>query len=142
MKTYFPKAKDVQHSWYIIDANGAVLGKLATKVADVLRGKHKASYSPHLDMGDFVVIINAKNIKVTGNKMTDKLYRSHSGYFGHLKETNLQEMLENKPEQVIEKAVSGMLPKNGLRKEFMKKLKVYGGSEHPHASQQPQTLSL
>lgn len=142
MKTYFPKAKDVRHDWYLIDANDLILGHVATKIADVLRGKHKASYSPHLDMGDFVIVINAKHIKVTGNKMVDKLYRSHSGYFGHLKESNLQEMLEKKPEQVIEKAVSGMLPKNGLRKEFMKKLKVYAGAEHPHASQTPKTLSL
>lgn len=142
MKTYFPKQKDVQSSWYLIDAKDAILGKLATKAADIVRGKHKATFSPHLDMGDFVVVINAKDIKVTGTKMSEKLYRSHSGYFGHLKEISLQEMLEKKPELVIEKAVLGMLPKNGLRREFIKKLKVYGGAEHPHAAQQPKSISL
>lgn len=144
MKTYFPKPHDktLTHQWYLIDAKGVILGKLATKIADLLRGKHKAVFTKHVDTGDFVIVTNAKEIKVTGNKMTDKLYRRHSGYFGGLKETTLQDMLEHKPEFVIQEAVKGMLPKNYSRKDYLKKLKVYPGSEHPHTAQQAVEMKI
>ncbi len=142
MKTYFPKSNEIKRSWYIIDAQDKVLGDVATHVADLLRGKNKPVFSPHLDSGDFVVVINAQKVKVTGQKPVQKLYRSHSGYFGHLREISLKDMLEKKPEELLENAVAGMLPKNRMRKDFLKKLKIYAGSEHPHAAQQPQEFTF
>jgi len=144
MKTYFPKLGDamITHDWYIVDARNVILGKLAAKVADVLRGKNKAIFTPHTDTGDYVIVINAKEIKVTGKKMQQKKYYAHSGYMGHLKELRLEEMLMKNPILVIEKAVKGMLPKNKMQKELMKKLKVYPGAEHPHAAQQPKVLKI
>lgn len=142
MKTYFPKSgdKSITHDWYIIDAKEVVLGKLAVKAADLLRGKHKSIFSPHIDTGDYVIILNAKDVAVSGKKPTQKLYRSHSGYFGHLKEQTFQEMIQRNPVLIIEQAVSGMLPKNHLRKDYLKKLKIYPGSEHPHTAQKPKEL--
>jgi large subunit ribosomal protein L13 len=144
MKTYFPKPGDatIIHDWYIVDAHDIILGKLAVVVADLLRGKNKAIFTPHTDTGDYVVVINAKEIKVTGKKMQQKMYRAHSGYMGNLKELRLEEMLAKNPALVIEKAVKGMLPKNKMQKELMKKLKVYPGAEHPHAAQQPKVLKI
>jgi large subunit ribosomal protein L13 len=144
MKTFFPKSGDaiIQHHWYLLDAHDIILGKLAVKAADLLRGKNKPIFSPHVDTGDFVIIINAKEIKVTGKKLQQKMYRSHSGYFGHLKELRLEEMLVKNPALIIEKAVQGMLPKNKMQKELLKKLKVYPGNEHPHAAQQPKVLTI
>lgn len=145
MKTYFPKQKEVTkkpQEWHIIDAKDVILGKLAVKVSDILRGKNKSVYSPHIDMGGYVVVINAKDVKVTGSKLTDKKYYRHSGYYGNTKQWDLASMLEKDATYVIKQAVMGMLPKNRMRKEFLKKLKVYAGSEHPHASQQPKELTI
>ncbi len=142
MKTYFPKQQDAAavKKWRIIDAKGVILGKLATKVADALRGKDKAIFSSHVDTGDFVIVLNAKEIKVTGDKLKQKMYRYHTGYFGNMKEFTLQAMLDRNPTKVIEEAVAGMLPKNTSRRKVLSKLKVYAGSEHPHIAQQPQEL--
>ena len=143
MKTYSPKAADLAHEWYIIDAEGVVLGRLASKVAQIIRGKHKPTFTPHMDGGDFVVVINAEKVRLTGRKMTQKRYFRHTGYMGHERFTPVAEMLETHPERVIEKAVFGMLPKSTLGKQVLrKKLKVYAGSEHPHAGQQPKTIDL
>lgn len=145
MKTYFATQKEIATKptqWHIIDAKGVILGKLAVKVANILRGKDKPTFTAHLVMGDNVVVINAKDIKVTGNKMTDKMYYRHSGYFGNLKQWNFAAMLEKNPSFIIEQAVMGMLPKNKLRKEYLKNLKVYAGSEHPHTAQQPKELTI
>jgi len=136
-KTYSPKLADAQHDWYVIDAAGQTLGRLAGVVATLILGKHKPSFSPHLDMGDNVVVINAASIAVTGNKLADKKYYRHSGYPGGIKETSLGEVLGSNPEQVIEHAVRGMLPKNKLTDDRMRRLKVYADAQHPHAPQQP-----
>ena len=135
VKTYSLKAGEIDKAWQVIDADGQTLGRLATQVAILLMGKHKATYSPHLDMGDFVVVVNASRIKVTGNKLEDKLYYRHTGYVGGLKETPLGEMLAKHPERVIEKAVKGMLPRNRLARHLLRHLKVYGGPDHPHEAQ-------
>jgi len=135
MKTYSLRAGDIDKAWHVIDADGQTLGRLATRVAALLQGKHKPTYTPHLDMGDFVVVTNASRIKVTGNKLEDKIYFRHTGYMGGLKETPLGEMLERHPERVIEKAVKGMLPRNKLARHLLRHMKVYPGAEHPHASQ-------
>ncbi len=137
MKTYSAKPLEVERKWYLIDADGEILGRLATKIASILRGKHKPEFTPHVDTGDFVIVINAEKIKVTGNKETDKKYYRHSGYPGGLKTTSLKELMEKNPTLAIEKAVKGMLPHNTLGDEQFQKLKVYAGSEHPHAAQQP-----
>lgn len=142
MKTYNATNETARHNWYVVDAAGQTLGRLASEVAKRLRGKHKPEYTPHIDTGDFIVVINAGQIKVTGNKTKDKIYYSHSGYPGGLKEITFEKLLAKRPEQVIEIAVKGMLPKNILGRAMYRKLKVYAGTEHPHAAQQPQLLDL
>jgi large subunit ribosomal protein L13 len=142
MKTYSPKASELQHNWYVVDATDKILGRLATEVAVYLRGKHKPEFAPHMDNGDFVIVVNADKIKVTGNKLTQKKYYRHSGYIGGLKETNLNTLLGSKPERVIEHAVKGMLPKNALGRAIFKKLKVYAGPDHPHTAQNPASLDI
>jgi large subunit ribosomal protein L13 len=142
MKTYSARPQDVRHQWHLIDAEGKTLGRLATEVARRLRGKHKPEYTPHVDTGDYIVIINAEKIHVTGRKMSDKMYHHHTGYIGNLKSINLEKLLERKPERVIQKAVKGMMPKGPLGRAMLGKLKVYAGTEHPHAAQQPQALEL
>jgi large subunit ribosomal protein L13 len=142
MKTYALKQSDVEQKWFLVDAQGQTLGRLATRLARMLTGKDKPSYSPHVVGGDVVVVINAAKIKVSGNKMTDKMYYRHSGYPGGLKEASLAELLQKNPSQVIEHAVAGMLPKNKLQAIMLKNLKVYAGSEHPHAPQQPTEIKV
>lgn len=142
MKTYTPKADDIQRQWWIVDAQGKPLGRLATEVARVLRGKHKPMYTPHLDTGDHVIVINAEKVTLTGKKEEQKTYFRHSGWMGGEKEISFKRMIDTHPERVIEFAVKGMLPKNKLGRQMKKKLRVYAGSEHPHESQQPQTLEL
>lgn len=142
MKTYVTKAADVERSWFVVDAEGQNLGRLATRIATVLRGKHKPEYSPSVDAGDYVVVVNAEKITVTGRRMDQKIYYRHSGYPGGLKEKTLREQLEKHPERVISLAVKGMLPKNALGRKIFKKLKVYAGPDHPHQAQQPEPLDL
>jgi len=141
-KTYSQRKQDVQRAWLVIDAKDKVLGRLASTIATKLRGKDKPSFTPHVDSGDFIIVVNADKIKVTGTKMDDKFYYRHSNYPGGLKETNLRKMLATKPERVIQHAVRGMLPKTRLGRAQLKKLKVYAGSEHPHQAQQPAQLEL
>ena len=136
------KKEEVQREWYVVDATGKTLGRLASEIAKILIGKHKPTYTPHVDNGDFVVVINADKIHVTGKKLDKKVYYKHTGYMGHLKETTLREMLQKKPEEVIRLAVRGMLPKNKLRDRRMKRLKVYAAPEHPHSAQNPKPLEL
>ena len=140
MKTYVATAADRQRDWYVVDAEGQTLGRLATRIADALRGKRKPEYTPHVDTGDFIVVVNAEKIAVTGNKRSDKLYRRHSGYPGGLKTRTLNDMLERRPEEVIRIAVKGMLPRNRLARKQLTKLKVYAGPDHPHAAQKPQPM--
>jgi large subunit ribosomal protein L13 len=142
MKTYSPKASEIQRDWLLVDASGKTLGRLATEVARRLRGKHKPTYTPHMDMGDYVVVVNARDIRVTGNKLNDKMYYRYSGYPGGMKSTSLTKMLQTKPERVIEIAVKGMLPKNPLGRAMYRKLRVYSGAEHDHAAQQPKPLEV
>ncbi|HEX9693107.1 MAG TPA: 50S ribosomal protein L13 [Gemmatimonadales bacterium] len=143
MKTYSPKAADLAHDWFVVDADGIVLGRLATKIAQIIRGKHKPSFAPHMDGGDFVVVVNAEKVRLTGRKLTQKRYFRHSGYMGHEKFTPVAEMLETHPERVVEQAVFGMLPKTTLGKQVLrKKLKVYAGPDHPHHGQRPKTIDL
>jgi large subunit ribosomal protein L13 len=137
VKTYAVKASEIERRWWVIDATDQTLGRLATRVATLLEGKHKPTYSPHLDVGDHVVVLNAGRVKVTGNKLAQKHYYRHSNYPGGLKEESLAALLQRKPELVIERAVKGMLPQNRLGRAMFKKLKVYAGSEHPHQAQQP-----
>jgi large subunit ribosomal protein L13 len=138
MPTPVPKEQEIQRKWFLVDADGQVLGRLATRVASILRGKHKAMFTPHLDVGDHVVVVNAEKIHVTGRKRTDKMYRWHSGYIGGLREVPFEKMVRSHPERVIEWAVQGMLPKNRLGRAMAKKLKVYRGAAHPHEAQQPE----
>src|SRR6187401_3852383 len=140
MTTYTAKAHEVQHGWYVVDAQGKVLGRLATQIAMRRRGKRKPEYTPHVDTGDFVVVVNAAKVRVTGKKLDEKMVRWHSGYPGGLKERTLREQLERRPTEVIRKAVKGMLPKNRLAAAQLRKLKVYAGPEHPHAAQSPKEL--
>lgn len=142
MKTFSPKPEDINREWFVVDAEDKILGRLATQIAHRLRGKHKPEFAPHVDNGDFIVVVNCEKIKVTGKKMTDKKYYRYTGYVGGLRETSLSDMLTKKPEEVIRKAVQGMLPKNRLGAAMLKKLKIYTGSEHPHAAQNPQTLDF
>ena len=142
MRTYTPKPGDVEKNWYVIDATDVVLGRLATHVATLLRGKHKPSFAPHVDNGDFVIVINAAKVALTGSKLDDKLAYRHSGFPGGLKAMNYAQLLERFPERVVEKAVRGMVPKTTLGREQLKKLKVYAGPEHPHAAQQPQAFEI
>jgi large subunit ribosomal protein L13 len=142
MPTSMPRESDIQRKWYVVDADGQVLGRLATRVATILRGKHKPTFSPHLDVGDHVVVINAEKVQLTGRKLKNKQYRWHTGYIGGLKEVSAETMLRTHPDRVIEWAVEGMLPKNRLGRAMAKKLKVYRGGEHPHEAQQPQPLEV
>jgi large subunit ribosomal protein L13 len=142
MKTFYPTPQDIKRDWFVVDAEDKTLGRLATAIASRLRGKHKAEYTPSVDMGDYIVVINAEKVTVTGKKLEDKIYHHHTGYIGNLKSMNLSTLLEKHPERVIEKAVKGMLPRNPLGRAMYKKLKVYAGTEHPHTAQQPQTLEL
>ncbi len=141
-KTYSPKAGEIERRWYIIDAENQVVGRLASRVATILRGKHKPGYAPHLDTGDFVVVINADKVRFSGNKETAKQYFSHSGYPGGVSQRTPKEMRQRRPEFIVENAVRGMLPKGPLGRKMFKKLKVYAGAEHPHEAQQPQELTL
>ena len=142
MKTFSAKPAEVRRDWYVVDATGKTLGRLSTEIARRLRGKHKPEYTPHVDTGDYIVVVNAEKIRVTGNKLKDKMYHHHTGYIGNLKSVPLDKMLDEHPERVIEKAVKGMLPRNPLGRAMFKKLKVYAGPEHPHTAQQPQTLNI
>jgi large subunit ribosomal protein L13 len=141
-RTYVTKPEDIQRNWYVVDASGQTLGRLASEIARIVRGKHKPIYSPCVDVGDFVIVINAEKVHVTGRKMDQKVYYRHSGYPGGLKEVSLRRMLEEHPTRVIEHAVRGMLPKTRLGRKMIKKLKVYAGSDHPHQAQQPEPLEL
>lgn len=140
MKTYSAKASEVQREWRIVDADGATLGRLATRIATLLRGKHRATFTPSLDMGDPVIVVNAAKIKVTGNKLKDKMYARHSGYPGGFRAENLEALLARRPEEVIRRAVRGMLPQNRLGEKMIRKLHVYAGAEHPHEAQKPEKL--
>jgi large subunit ribosomal protein L13 len=142
MKTISAKAEEVQRAWFVVDLDGMTVGRVATRIATVLRGKHKAIYTPHVDTGDFVIAINAEKVTFTGKKLHDKKYYRHSGYPGGLSEITAEQQLEKFPERVIEAAVKGMLPKGPLGRRMMKKFKIYAGPEHPHAAQQPQTLEV
>jgi large subunit ribosomal protein L13 len=142
MKTFVAKPETVQRDWYVVDAADKTLGRLAAEIALRLRGKHKPEYTPHVDTGDYIVVVNAEKIAVTGNKAKDKIYYSHSGYPGGLKDTTFEKLIAKKPEMVLEKAVKGMLPKGPLGRAMFRKLKVYAGTEHNHAAQQPQVLDI
>lgn len=142
MNTFMANPDTTERKWYLVDANGKTLGRLASELASVLRGKNKPQFTPHVDTGDFVIVINAEKVVVSGHKLQDKLYRHHSGYVGGLKTMTLKEMLEKKPTEVIEHAVRGMLPKGALGNQMYKKLHVYAGPEHPHAAQQPEELKI
>ena len=142
MKTFTANAENVKRDWYVADAQGKTLGRLATEIARRLRGKHKPEYTPHVDTGDYIVVINAEKVAVTGNKAKDKMYYSHSGFPGGLKQINFENLIEKKPELVIENAVKGMLPKGPLGRAMFRKLKVYAGSQHQHAAQQPKHLDI
>lgn len=142
MSTQVISKSDVQRAWFVIDLDGKVLGRAATEIARVLRGKHKAIYHPSVDTGDFVVVVNADKVNFTGNKLGDKMYYHHTGYPGGIRSINAEKLLAKKPEEIIKKAVKGMLPKNKLGRQMFRKLKVYAGADHPHAAQQPKELSL
>jgi large subunit ribosomal protein L13 len=142
MKTFMASPSTIERKWYVVDAAGHTLGRLTSEVAKVLRGKNKAIFTPHIDTGDYVIIINADKVKVTGKKMEQKIYYNHSQYVGGMKETKLQEMMAKKPEKVVELAVKGMLPKGPLGRSMMKKLHVYAGPEHPHTAQKPEALTF
>ncbi len=142
MKTFSAKPASVERDWYVVDAADKTLGRLATEIARRLRGKHKPVYTPHVDTGDYIVVINAEKVRVTGNKRADKMYYRHTGYPGGIKEINFDKLIQLKPEMVIEKAVKGMMPRNPLGRAMLSKLKVYAGGEHPHAAQQPKELAL
>ncbi|NLH51153.1 MAG: 50S ribosomal protein L13 [Myxococcales bacterium] len=142
MKTFSAKPGQVERGWYIVDLDGKVLGRAASEIAKILRGKHKPTFTPHEDVGDFVIAINAEKIKLTGQKVEDKLYHHHTGYPGGLKTVNAKRLLENKPEEIIKHAVRGMLPKNTMGRNLLKKLKVYSGAEHPHGAQKPVQLDF
>jgi large subunit ribosomal protein L13 len=142
MKTFSAKPAEVKRDWYVIDADGKTLGRLASELARRLRGKHKPEYTPHVDTGDYVIVVNAEKVRVTGNKLTKKMYYRHTGYVGHMKSIRLDKLLQEKPTQAIEHAVKGMLPKNPLGRAMFRKLKVYAGPEHKHAAQQPISLDL
>ncbi|NLY57494.1 MAG: 50S ribosomal protein L13 [Gammaproteobacteria bacterium] len=142
MKTFSAKPETVKRDWYVVDATGLTLGRLATEVASRLRGKHKPEYTPHVDTGDYIVIVNAEKIHVTGNKVQDKMYYSHTGFPGGLKSMNFEKLNQRAPERIIELAVKGMLPRNPLGRAMYRKMKVYAGASHPHAAQQPQELKV
>jgi large subunit ribosomal protein L13 len=142
MKTFSAKAHEVNRDWYVVDAAGKTLGRLATEIARRLRGKHKPIYTPHVDTGDYIIVVNADKVHVTGRKATDKIYYHHTGYIGSLKSASFEKMQEKAPGRVIELAVKGMLPKNPLGRAMFRKLKVYGGPDHQHAAQQPKSLDI
>ena len=142
MKTFSPTPKDINREWYVVDAQDKVLGRLAAQIAHRLRGKHKPEFAPHMDNGDFIVVVNCEKIRVTGNKAADKMYYRHSGYVGGLKEVSFEKLLASKPHLVLMHAVKGMLPKSRLGRAMLKKLRIYAGAEHPHAAQTPKPLSL
>jgi large subunit ribosomal protein L13 len=142
MKTFTAKPETVKRDWYVVDATGKTLGRLATEIARRLRGKHKAEYTPHVDTGDYIIVLNAEKVAVTGNKRSDKIYYRYSGYVGGLKQATFEEMIARHPERVIEIAVKGMLPKGPLGRAMYRKLKVYAGNEHNHSAQQPQVLDI
>ncbi|KXF80060.1 50S ribosomal protein L13 [Enterovibrio coralii] len=142
MKTFVAKPETVKRDWYIVDAEGKTLGRIATEIASRLRGKHKPEYTPHVDTGDYIVVINAEKVTVTGAKTTDKMYHHHSGYMGGIKSISFDKLIAKKPEMVIELAVKGMLPRGPLGRAMFRKLKVYAGAEHKHAAQQPQVLDI
>jgi large subunit ribosomal protein L13 len=142
MKTYSAKAETVEHDWYVVDAADKTLGRLSTEIARRLRGKHKPVYTPHVDTGDYIVVVNADKVNVTGNKRSDKMYYRHSGYPGGMKSMNFDKLIAHDPKRVIELAVKGMMPRNPLGRKMLGKLKVYAGPEHPHAAQQPKELSI
>jgi len=142
MKTFSAKAAETNHDWFVVDAAEKTLGRLASEIAHRLRGKHKPEYTPHVDTGDYIVVINAEKIRVTGKKTTDKIYHSHTGYPGGIKAISFEKLIAKAPERVIQGAVKGMLPRNPLGRAMFRKLKVYAGSEHPHSAQQPQVLNV
>ncbi|AKX44657.1 50S ribosomal protein L13 [Thiopseudomonas alkaliphila] len=142
MKTFTAKPETVKRDWYVVDAAGQTLGRLATEIASRLRGKHKPEYTPHVDAGDYIVVINAEQVRVTGKKTSDKIYYSHTGFPGGIKEISFEKLIAKAPERVIENAVKGMLPNNPLGRAMYRKLKVYAGAEHPHTAQQPQELKI
>lgn len=142
MRTFTAKTAEVKRKWYVVDAEGQTLGRLASKIAPILKGKHKPIYTPHLDCGDFVIVVNAEKVRVTGRKMDQKVYHRHSGYPGGLTSVNLRDQLARHPERVLQAAVRGMLPKNKLGRQMIKKLKIYAGDSHPHEAQEPRSLEL
>lgn len=142
MKTFSAKPAEVKRDWYVVDASGKTLGRLATEIAKRLRGKHKAEYTPHVDTGDYIVVINAEKVQVTGNKAQDKMYHHHTGFIGNLKSISFEKLIIKAPQRTIETAVKGMLPKNPLGRQMFSKLKVYAGTEHPHVAQQPRALEI
>jgi len=142
MKTFTAKPSEVKRDWFVIDAEGKTLGRMATEIARRLRGKHKPEYTPHIDTGDYIVVVNAEKVAVTGNKAQNKLYHHYTGYMGGLKTTNFEKLIDEKPEHIIQTAVKGMLPKNPLGRAMFRKLKVYAGPEHQHAAQQPKMLDV
>jgi large subunit ribosomal protein L13 len=139
-RTWSPRPRDISRQWYVVDAEGQTLGRLASTIAQVLKGKNKPTYAPHMDMGDFVIVINAEKVVLTGNKETEKMYHRHSGYPGGLTSVSVRQMRQRFPDRIVKYAVRGMLPKNALGEQQLRKLKVYAGPEHPHASQQPEPL--
>ena len=142
MTTVSAKPAEVRRDWYVVDAEGKTLGRMASEIARRLKGKHKPTYTPHVDTGDYVVVINAEKLRVTGNKMQDKMYHHHTGYIGNLKSINMEKLLDTAPERVLETAVKGMMPRNPLGRAMMRKLRVYAGPEHGHQSQQPKVLDI
>jgi large subunit ribosomal protein L13 len=142
MKTFSAKSETVKRDWYVIDANGKTLGRMASEIARRLRGKHKAEYTPHVDTGDYIVVVNAEKVRVSGNKSTDKMYHHHTGYMGNMRSFSFEKMIERAPQDIITIAVKGMLPKNPLGRAMLGKLKVYAGPTHNHQAQQPQTLDI
>jgi len=142
MKTFSAKPAEVKRQWYVVNAEGKTLGRLATEIARRLRGKHKPEYTPHVDTGDYIVVVNAEKVRVTGNKSTDKMYHHHTGYIGNLKSISFEKLQQKAPERIIELAVKGMMPKNPLGRAMQRKLKIYAGPNHGHAAQQPQALDI
>ena len=142
MKTYSPKSSDIKHDWLVVDAENKILGRLATEIARRLRGKHKPEFSPHADMGDYIIVVNCEKVRVTGSKREDKVYHHHSGFPGGIKSASFEKLIEKRPELVIKRAVKGMMPRSPLGRAMLKKLKVYSGSTHPHTAQHPVQLSI
>ena len=142
MKTFPDKKEQIEPKWYMIDANGEILGRLAVKVATIIRGKNKPTFTPHVDTGDYVVIVNAGKVRLTGNKLKDKIYYRHTGYPGGIRKISAEKLLQKKPEEVLKKAIKGMLPKNSLGRKILKKAKIYASADHPHEAQQPEVLAL